>query len=103
VSSALREGFVATVKTTSTRNMMKNNHPFARLEFLNVIANPDDFAGSFVAKNTGRRMRAAGNFLKVGPADTTSMDAIQNLSPPNLRHRNFFQSYVIDAAINHRP
>jgi hypothetical protein len=53
-----------------------------------------------MAKNTRRRMRAGGNFLKVGSTDSAGVDPDQQLTSTDAGHRDIFEAYIVYAAIN---
>ncbi len=46
------------------------------------------------------RVRAGGNLLEVGAADTAGVHADEELTRPDLRHGNGLQANIINAAID---
>ncbi len=79
---------------------MKHHHTLANAELANAFADFRNDPRSFVAKNTRRGVGAGSDLLKIGSANSASVDSNQNFSVPDFGDRHFLQTHVVHAAID---
>src|SRR5581483_517963 len=100
VSGTLREGLFAAVIAISARNVVEDHNSVASREILHSNACFDDYSGGFMAKNARRRVRTCVDFLQICAANTTGMNANQNLAGANLRNGHSLDTHIVYAAID---
>ncbi len=81
---------------------MKNDYSISRLKVTHTRAHGGNHARGLVPKNAGRGMRAGGNFLQIGAADSASVHPHQQFAGADRGHRDGLQANVVHAAIHRR-
>ena len=81
---------------------MENDNSVAGLKIAHTRAHRGNHAGSLVSKNARRGMRAGGDFLQIGAADSAGMHPHQQFAGADLGNGNRFQANVVHAAIHRR-
>jgi hypothetical protein len=77
VSGALREGLIPAVKALPAWDVMEDDDTVSGAVLADILANSGDNAGSFVSEDARGGVRSGGDFLQVGAADATGVDADQ--------------------------
>src|SRR4051812_43340712 len=84
----------------STGNVMEDHHAIANSKSLDLGPNCGNDAGSLMAKNTRRGVRASMDLLEVSAADPAGVHTDQDFSDCDLRNRNRLDTDIVDAAID---
>jgi hypothetical protein len=79
---------------------MKDHHAVTDAEVLDSLSGGHNLAGGFMPKNSWGRMRAGGDFLEISPTDAAGVNAHQNLTAPNLGHRDSLQAHILPATVD---
>jgi hypothetical protein len=83
--------------------MVKHHNPIAGLKLRNLSASCDNDASGLMAEDARGGMRAGGDLFEIGPADAAGVNTDEKLARADFRNGDFFQSNVIDAAIDGSP
>jgi len=102
VQRTLRVGVLAAVVTIPARHMVEDHHPITDGKVSHRRAGGDDGTCRFMAKNSRRRVRTRMNLLQIRPANAARGNPDQDFPRADLRHRNCFYTYIVNAAIHRR-
>src|ERR1039458_5918796 len=92
---------LATVVALAAGHVVEDHHAFAALKARHSLADGNDGAGDFVAKDAWRGVRTGMNLLEVGAADAAGSDLDQQFAGADVGHRYGFNAHVVDATVNH--
>jgi hypothetical protein len=96
----LGKRLLAAVIALAARDVMEDDHSIAGSEPAHARAHRSHLSRRFMAKNSRRGVRSAGDFLQVRAAHAARMHAQKQFARSDLRYGNALQANIIDAAIN---
>jgi len=81
-------------------DVMEDDDTVARSKLPDSSPDGGYFSRSFVPKDARSRMRASGDLLEVGTADSASVNPQKKLSRTDLRNGDGFKADVVYPAVN---
>src|ERR1019366_8412214 len=102
VGRTLGEHLMLAIEAFPAGDVVKHHHAVAQFVAGNLFAERSNHTGRFMAKDARGGMGTGCDLLEISAADAAGVNANQDLSRADLRHRDSLHADVVHAAINCR-